>query len=77
MSLRELRKARGMTQEQLANKANVPRPRIVAFETGSDGRDIGDASLNVAIRIADALKVRDLRKLVAEDSSSLKENSAD
>ena len=77
MSLRELRKARGMTQEQLANKANVPRPRIVAFETGSDGRDIGDASLNVAIRIADALKVKDLRKLVAEDSSSLKENSAD
>lgn len=77
MSLRELRKARGMTQEQLANKANVPRPRIVAFETGSDGRDIGDASLNVAIRIADALKVRDLRKLVAEDSQSPKENSAD
>lgn len=77
MSLRELRKARGMTQEQLANKANVPRPRIVAFETGSDGRDIGDASLNVAIRIADALKVRDLRKLVAEDSQSPKENNAD
>ena len=54
----------------------MPRPRILAFETGSDGRDIGDASINVAIRIADALKVKDLRKLVAEDSSSLKENSA-
>ena len=77
MSLRELRKARGMTQEQLANKANVPRTRIVSYETGSDGKNIGSASLNVAIRIADALKVKDLRKLVAEDSSSPKENNAD
>ena len=49
---------------------------IVSYETGSDGKDVGQVSLNVAIRIADALKVRDLRKLVAEDSQSLKENNA-
>ena len=37
----------------------------------------GDIWTGTAIRIADALKVRDLRKLLPEDSSSLKENNAD
>lgn len=64
MSLKELREARHLTQAQLAEKANVPRTRIVSLETGSDGKTVGKLSLDTAIRLADALKVRDLRKLL-------------
>ena len=77
MSLRELRQKRGLTQEQLANKCGLSQRRISSLEIGGEQRDITRIELGTAIRIADALKVRDLRKLLPEDSPSLKENSAD
>lgn len=77
MSLRELRQKRGLTQEQLAHKCGLSQKRISSLEIGGEQRDMARVELATAIRIADALKVRDLRKLLPEDSSSLKENNAD
>jgi transcriptional regulator with XRE-family HTH domain len=73
MSLRDLRHKRGLTQRQLAEIANVPNTRIAATETGR--RPIGNMSLDMAVRLADALHVRDLRKLLSEDVSP-KENTS-
>lgn len=70
MSLKELRLKRGMTQRELANKSNVPYSRIAATETGA--RPIGSMSLDVAIRLCDALKVSNPRKLLEPDNSSSK-----
>ena len=71
MGMRELRLKRGMTQQQLADKAGLSRQRVAAFETGA--RKTSGMSLAVAIRICDALKVRNPRKLLDSDS----ETSAD
>jgi transcriptional regulator with XRE-family HTH domain len=68
MGMRELRLKRGMTQQQLADKVGVSQPRVAAFETGQ--RSAGGMSLAVAIRICDALKVRNPRKLLDSDSES-------
>lgn len=73
MGMRELRLKRGMTQQQLADKAGLSQSRVGAFETGQ--RNVGGMSLAVAIRICDALKVRNPRKLL--DSESDSESSAD
>lgn len=73
MSLKELRQHRGLTQQQLADKANVPRTRIAEWESDS-GRSIGGASLDVAIRVGDALRVSNLRKLL-EDTSPKEGNA--
>lgn len=68
MGMRELRLKRGMTQQQLADKAGLSQSRVGAFETGQ--RNVGGMSLNVAIRICDALKVRNPRKLLDSDPES-------
>lgn len=65
MGLRELRLKGGMTQQQLADKIGVSQPRVAAFETGQ--RSVGGMSLDVAIRICDALHVKNPRKLLEED----------
>ena len=66
MGLKDLRTKRGMTQRELAEKTGVTRQRIAAFETGV--RPSSGMSLDVAIRICDALKVRNPRKLLDPDS---------
>lgn len=73
MGMRELRLKRGMTQQQLADKVGVSQPRVSAFETGQ--RSAGGMSLAVAVRICDALHVKNPRKLLEDDSDS--ESSAD
>lgn len=67
MGLKDLRTKRGMTQRELAEKTGVTRQRIAAFETV---RPSSGMSLDVAIRICDALKVRNPRKLLDPDSDS-------
>ncbi len=47
-----LRYLRGVTQEQLAKKAMIPRSTLTHFESGS-----GNPSLKNLIRVADALEV--------------------
>lgn len=67
MGLKELRTARHMTQRELAEKVGVSQGRIADWERGS--REVSRMSLDIAIRLADALKVRDLRKLLDSDES--------
>lgn len=68
MGMRELRLKRGMTQQQLADKAGLSHQRVSAF--GTSARKTSGMSLAVAIRICDALKVRNPRKLLDSDSES-------
>ena len=51
--LTQLRNAKGLTQSQLSQLANVTQPRISDFEHGT--RDIRKASVDVVKRIAAAL----------------------
>ena len=68
MGMRELRLKRGMTQKQLGESAGLSRSRIADFETGQ--RSAGGMSLDVAVRICDALHVKNPRKLLDSDSES-------
>ncbi|WP_169276433.1 helix-turn-helix domain-containing protein [Bifidobacterium moraviense] len=68
MGLRELRLKRGWTQRELAVKADVPQSRIASTETGA--RPIERMSLGMAVKLADALRVRDLRELLLPDDAS-------
>lgn len=52
--LRELRQARGLTQEALSERANVPQPTISQLETGKQQR----ADFAVLERLARALGVQ-------------------
>ena len=67
MGLKELRTARKLTQRELAEKVGVSQGRIADWERGS--REVSRMSLDIAIRLANALKVRDLRKLLDSDES--------
>lgn len=74
MSLREYRQKRGWTQQQLADRTpGVTRGRIAAWETGA--RDLGNASFNVVLKLADALKISNPRKLLEADKP--KENTSE
>ncbi len=57
-----LRIQRGMTQQQLADAAGISIGQVSKFEYGE--RDIGGASLRIAIKIADAMEIKDLRELL-------------
>lgn len=52
-NIAEARKARGLTQEELANKIGISRPNMCRYETGSI-KEIPDKMI---MRIADALQV--------------------
>lgn len=64
MSLKDLRLKRGLTQKQLAEKLGVTQQYLSHFENGE--RDIANMTLANAIRICDALKVSNPRKLLDE-----------
>lgn len=61
MTLKELRQAKGLTQEQLAEASGVPQPVISAYERGAKGWK--NMPLERAIALADALGCEDLRNL--------------
>lgn len=61
MTLKELRQAKGLTQEQLAEASGVPQPVISAYERGA--KDWKNMPLERAIALADALGCEDLRNL--------------
>lgn len=62
MALAEIRKRNGLSQRQLAKVSGVSASRIADLERGE--RDIRNASLATAVRLGDALKLKDLRKLL-------------
>ena len=71
MGLKELRMKRGLTQQQLADKVGMSRPRIAAYESGTN--DIANMTLGNVLKFCSALRVRNPRKLLDPDS----ETSAD
>ena len=62
MALAEIRKRNGLSQRQLAKVSGVSASRIADLERGE--RDIRNASLATAVKLGDALKLKDLRKLL-------------
>lgn len=52
-NIRKLREARGLTQQQIARAADVPRPTWANLESGS-----ANPTLSVLIKVATALQVR-------------------
>ncbi len=62
MGLKDLRVAKNLTQQQLAERAKISRQRLSEYER--DIRPPSNMTLAQAVRIADVLKVRDLRKLL-------------
>lgn len=71
MGLKELRTKRGLTQRQLADKSGVHYVEIAQIETRK--RNVRTLSLDTALRLCDALRVANPRKLLDSDS----ETSAD
>ena len=57
-----LRTSKGMTVQQLADAIGMSRGNICDIEKGR--RQIGNLTLNTAIKLADALEVDDLRRLL-------------
>ena len=68
MSLKELRMKRGLTQRELAEKIGVTQQHIAAYENGINCID--NMTLGKAIKLCDALKVRNPRKLLDSDETS-------
>lgn len=64
MGLKELRESKGLSQQKLADLSGLTQQRISALERGTDGRSVGSLTLSSAIKLADALKLKDLRKLL-------------
>ncbi|MBL0161952.1 MAG: helix-turn-helix transcriptional regulator [Bryobacterales bacterium] len=64
-SVRELRMARGWTQEELGIKVGVSRQAIIAIESGKY-----DPSLPLAIKLARALRKPVEGIFILEDASS-------
>lgn len=62
MALAEIRKRNGLSQRQLAKASGVSASRIADIERGE--RDMRNASLATAVKLGDALKLKDLRKLL-------------
>ena len=62
--LKELRKEKGLTQEQLAEQFNVSRRSVSRWETGSNMPDVG-----LLIEIADFFEV-DIREIIDGERKS-------
>lgn len=62
MGLRELRTARHLTQTELASQVGMSQGYYADYERGD--RPITNMTLGKALKLADALKVKDLRKLL-------------
>lgn len=62
MKLLDIRKSKGLTQQQAAEAAGMSQQRLSEYERGV--RSVSHMSLEQAARLADALKLRDLRKLL-------------
>lgn len=60
--IKQLRTAAGMTQRELAEKTGVNIRQIQKYEV--DQPDIGNVSLRIAVALADALGVDDLREFI-------------
>lgn len=62
MGLKDLRLSRKLTQQELATRIGMSPCSYADYERGD--RPVSNMTLGNAIRLADALKVKDLRKLL-------------
>lgn len=60
--IKQLRAAAGMTQRELAEKTGVNIRQIQKYEVNQP--EIGNISLRIAIALADALGINDLREFI-------------
>jgi transcriptional regulator with XRE-family HTH domain len=65
-NLRSLREARGLSQEQMAKLAGIPRPTWTHLESGA-----ANPTLSVLVKVANALQVR-LEELIGPPKSAAK-----
>ncbi|WP_428267106.1 helix-turn-helix domain-containing protein [Haliangium sp.] len=70
-NIRTLREARGLTQQQIATLAGVPRPTWATLESGA-----ANPTLNVLIKVAAALQVR-VEELIGPPRASARLYRAD
>lgn len=68
MGLKELRMKRGLSQRELAEKAGMSGGNIAAIECGR--RSEANLTLATAIKLCDALRVANPRKLLDSDETS-------
>ncbi|MDB1508714.1 helix-turn-helix domain-containing protein [Bifidobacterium adolescentis] len=68
MGLKELRLKRGLTQRELAEKVGMSGGNIAAIECGR--RSEANLTLATAIKLCDALRVANPRKLLDSDETS-------
>lgn len=68
MGLKELRTKRGLTQRKLTEKVGMSGGNISDIESGR--RSEANLTLATAIKLCDALRVRNPRKLLDSDSSA-------
>lgn len=61
--LKEHRMRTGLTQVQVAKKAGISERGYQRYEADEQGSQYREPSIKVAIKIADALGVQDLREL--------------
>ena len=60
--IKQLRTAAGMTQRELSEKTGVNIRQIQKYEV--DQPEIGNVSLRIAVALADALGIDDLREFI-------------
>jgi len=70
-NIRELRNARGVTQEQMARVSNIPRPTWANLESGSS-----NPTLSILVKVANALQVP-VEELIAPPRAAVKLYKAD
>jgi transcriptional regulator with XRE-family HTH domain len=70
-NIRELRNARGVTQEQMARISNIPRPTWENLESGSS-----NPTLSILVKVANALQVP-VEELIAPPRAAVKLYKAD
>ncbi len=70
-NIRKLREARGLTQQQMAKVAEIPRPTWANLESGT-----ANPTLTVLVKVANALQVR-VEELIGPPKASVKVYSAD
>lgn len=73
MGLRDIREARGLLQEQLAEKSGVKVRSIRAYEQGT--LDINGAKLNTLLKLAKCLDCKVLDLLTDKETKDLYSNS--
>jgi transcriptional regulator with XRE-family HTH domain len=65
-NLKDLREARGLTQQELSDRSGVPRPTLAHLESGQ-----GNPTLSVLIKVAAALGIS-IEALVSQSKPKLK-----